>query len=588
MSYKINQTNGNLLVDLIDGRIDNTSTDLVLIGRNFTGYGELFNENFVKLLENFASVSPPSNPLRGQLWYDTSDGRLKVWNGEVFRSTDTTIVSAIEPNLLAGDIWIDTRRQQLYFNDGSGTHLAGPIFSRAQGATGFRVDTLVDRFGNPKTVAKLIVNNTELALISRDSFETSENQPGFGRLIQEGITINQNRSNFEFRGITTSARQIIDKNGDVFSSENILRRDDDNTTNGFFHISNDNGITIGRNLSYRIRTQTSPRIVTSEVQSNNADYRIQVNRNNITTEALRIDTEQKRIGIWNSSPEASLDVNGDLRISGNLTVLGETTTVETATLRVEDKNIELNFSTDSTLPADLEADGGGITLLSSQGNKTIEWLSTTNSWTFNTNLNIKDSFSYKINGNSILTSDTLYQITNAPSLKKIGKLDNLEVANFSFTNSTISLPSLLYISTVGGTLSILNRRVSNLNDPVNPLDSANKRYVDQEIDDRVSSEPVYLEIDVTGIDCEEINEYVVSTLNSMLPWMIGFELNPLRKKLGTRAIVKLIAFSAEIVGGNISLQKENINDEYRVYHLFDQEGTGVWSFLANGLDVLTL
>ena len=51
MSYRINKANGDLLVDLVDGQIDVTSSSLTLVGRNYTGFGEAVNENFVKLLE---------------------------------------------------------------------------------------------------------------------------------------------------------------------------------------------------------------------------------------------------------------------------------------------------------------------------------------------------------------------------------------------------------------------------------------------------------------------------------------------------------------------------------------------------------
>ena len=67
MSYQINKTDGTLLVDLADGQLDSNSTDLSLIGRNYRGFGEAFNENFIALLENFANQSAPVNPLRGQI-----------------------------------------------------------------------------------------------------------------------------------------------------------------------------------------------------------------------------------------------------------------------------------------------------------------------------------------------------------------------------------------------------------------------------------------------------------------------------------------------------------------------------------------
>ena len=50
MSYKLNKTDGSLLVDLVDGQLDTTSSDLTLIGRNYSGFGEVLNENFIQLL----------------------------------------------------------------------------------------------------------------------------------------------------------------------------------------------------------------------------------------------------------------------------------------------------------------------------------------------------------------------------------------------------------------------------------------------------------------------------------------------------------------------------------------------------------
>lgn len=72
MAYKLNKTDGSLLVDLIDGTIDVNSTSITLVGRNYTGYGEAFNENFIKILENFSNSNSPVNPIKGQLWWDTA------------------------------------------------------------------------------------------------------------------------------------------------------------------------------------------------------------------------------------------------------------------------------------------------------------------------------------------------------------------------------------------------------------------------------------------------------------------------------------------------------------------------------------
>lgn len=203
MSYKINKTDGALLVDLIDGRADNASTDLTLFGRNYTGYGEAFNENFVKVLENFASTAAPSSPLVGQLWYDTSEVTLKVYNGQSFVSTSATIVSSTPPaSLAAGGLWVDTATKQLKFSDGSNTFLAGPIYTVAQGQSGLDVKTLLDEFGNSKVVVQFLISAQPVAIISRETFNTATAIPNFNTEIKEGVNVSSLYPEFAFPGIS--------------------------------------------------------------------------------------------------------------------------------------------------------------------------------------------------------------------------------------------------------------------------------------------------------------------------------------------------------------------------------------------------
>ena len=73
MPYTINKTNGVLITVVQDGTINNSSLDITLVGKNYSGYGEAFNENFVKLLENFSNATKPKKPLGGQLWFDSAN-----------------------------------------------------------------------------------------------------------------------------------------------------------------------------------------------------------------------------------------------------------------------------------------------------------------------------------------------------------------------------------------------------------------------------------------------------------------------------------------------------------------------------------
>src|SRR6056300_1558987 len=112
MSYKLNKTDGTLLVDLIDGFVDTDTTNLTLIGRNYSGFGEFLNENFIKLLENFSNSAAPTSPLKGQLWYDSTEQRLKIYNGNDFVVAGSPFVQADNPQMVAGDLWINNLTKQ--------------------------------------------------------------------------------------------------------------------------------------------------------------------------------------------------------------------------------------------------------------------------------------------------------------------------------------------------------------------------------------------------------------------------------------------------------------------------------------------
>ena len=116
MSYQLNKTDGTILTDLIDGQIDTESTNLTLVGKNYSGYGESFNENFIRLLENFANTAAPSNPLSGQIWWDTAEQRLKVYDGIGWKASGGPYVQATQPQMVAGDLWIDNLNNQIFKN----------------------------------------------------------------------------------------------------------------------------------------------------------------------------------------------------------------------------------------------------------------------------------------------------------------------------------------------------------------------------------------------------------------------------------------------------------------------------------------
>ena len=85
MAYIIRKTNGTTLGTILDGTIDTAQTSLTLVGRNYSNYGQIMTDNLVSLIENFAYDIEPSNPLSGELWWDTSANLLKVYTGKYFK-----------------------------------------------------------------------------------------------------------------------------------------------------------------------------------------------------------------------------------------------------------------------------------------------------------------------------------------------------------------------------------------------------------------------------------------------------------------------------------------------------------------------
>jgi hypothetical protein len=98
MAYTIIKSNGTVLTTIPDGTINTTSTSLGLVGKNFAGYGQTIDTNFVRQLENFASSTPPANPLRGQLWYNTTNNTMYVCpsDGETDANQWLALTSASE------------------------------------------------------------------------------------------------------------------------------------------------------------------------------------------------------------------------------------------------------------------------------------------------------------------------------------------------------------------------------------------------------------------------------------------------------------------------------------------------------------
>jgi hypothetical protein len=194
MAYVINKTNGQQLIILADGTLD-TSTSLFLIGKNYPGYGELQQENFIRLLENGANTTAPVAPLTGQLWYDASTSKLKIFDGASFKSIGSAVSASAPGGAIAGDSWWDTVNDQLKVYDGSTWQLVGPAYSKLDGRTGSLVETIFDSIGTKHLVITNFVSNVRTSITSQDSEFTPNVAISGYPTVKPGFNYNNGTSN---------------------------------------------------------------------------------------------------------------------------------------------------------------------------------------------------------------------------------------------------------------------------------------------------------------------------------------------------------------------------------------------------------
>jgi hypothetical protein len=211
MAYIINKFNGTQLIVLQDGTID-TSTSLGLVGRNYVGYGETQNENFVYLLENFANDSPPARPIAGQIWFDTTTNIANVYNGTAWGPVGAAKLSSTAPaDPNAGYIWLDTTANQLKIWTGAEWGFIGPEAVAGFGVTRARSVALDDSNGNPQPVIFLEADDTVIAICTSSDFtiNPSSSIAGFTNNLTTGINLSSTaKLKGDVTGNATSADRL--------------------------------------------------------------------------------------------------------------------------------------------------------------------------------------------------------------------------------------------------------------------------------------------------------------------------------------------------------------------------------------------
>ena len=205
MAYTINKYSGATLVVVQDGTID-TTTDLTFVGKNYAGYGEIQNENFLFLLENFSGTSQPPKPVSGQIWHDQATNKIKFYDGSKFKTTGGAEVATTQPTgLTTGEFWWDSGNNQLYTYNGSSFILVGPQ-GTGTGLTQMQSRTVRDTQSVNHSIIAATIDDEVIFTISSQEFTIDSTDPanaitGFD-LIKKGTTLVNTQA--ATNGVTTT------------------------------------------------------------------------------------------------------------------------------------------------------------------------------------------------------------------------------------------------------------------------------------------------------------------------------------------------------------------------------------------------
>ncbi len=281
MAYQVNKFNGETLVNVADGTID-TTTDLRLVGKNYAGYGEVQNENFVHLLESFANNTAPPKALTGQIWYDTTSTtkKLKYYDGSRWKVAGGAEASATAPTgLSTGDFWWDTTAKQLYAWTGTEFALVGPEASPDLGSSIISAavvkGTVATDFG-PHTILKVITDDKVVGIFSKTAFtlDSSQNAIEDFTVIKKGFTLAKSQSGVSTDGyVMWGTAQNANSLGGVPASNFLQVGDNEFTEEVVFK---DPGFQVGDGNDIRINIENGDEAIIENRLGNPITFRITV------------------------------------------------------------------------------------------------------------------------------------------------------------------------------------------------------------------------------------------------------------------------------------------------------------------------
>ena len=252
MSYTLNKSDGTVLATINDGVADTTSSSLTFVGQNYVGYGEILQENLVRLLENFARTSAPNSPIVGQLWWDKSTNLLKVRiDGSTWRTLASSTAQASAPSgANVGDFWFDTTVDQVKVWAGQSWIVVGPPYARGHDTIANSL-VITDTLTNEHIVMSFWVDGAIQAILNPDlDFSPASAVPGFAT-IKQGYNLASSFAGVTYHGTAQNALAFQD-----LVPSNFLRSGQNIEVGGNLLVNSDNGVWVGAGGKFRTTINT--------------------------------------------------------------------------------------------------------------------------------------------------------------------------------------------------------------------------------------------------------------------------------------------------------------------------------------------
>ena len=354
MAYQVDKFNGQFFVSVEDGTID-TSSDLRFVGKNYAGYGEVQNENFLHLMENFSNTTAPPKQVTGQIWFDSANKKLKFYDGVKWKLAGGAEVSPTAPSgLTTGDFWWDNTAKQLYAYTGTEFTLVGPESSPELGASTIVAavvkGTVATSIG-PHTILQVFADDKVIGIYSKTAFtlDNSQNPIEDFSVIKKGFTLAKSQTgistdDYVLWGTASNAAKL----GGFGADEYI--RTGDSSFPGEVAFS-DPGFTVGDGNDLRVRVENGDEVIIENRLGNDITFKITVTESTDEREVLVIRSTGAVPGNdniyslgtpllrWNNVYAATITGN----VVGNLT--GNSTGIHIGNVLASDNTVIINGTT---------------------------------------------------------------------------------------------------------------------------------------------------------------------------------------------------------------------------------------------------